>query len=37
MHFALKKLDHEHRALPHEIAAEIRRLLRSIDKISRWR
>lgn len=32
----LKKLDHEHRALPHEIAAEVRRLLRSIDKICRW-
>ena len=33
----LKKLDREHRALPHEIAAEVRRLLRSIDKICHWR
>ena len=37
LHFELKKLDHEHRALPHNIAAEVRRLLRSIDKICRWR
>jgi len=35
VHFELKKLDHEHRALPHEIAAEIRRLIRSIDRICR--
>ena len=33
----LKKLDHEHRALPREVAVEVHRLLRSIDKISRWR
>jgi putative NADPH-quinone reductase len=37
LHFALKKMDHEHRALPHDIAAEVRRLLKSIDRISRWR
>jgi hypothetical protein len=37
LHFTLKKLDHEHRALPPEIAAEVRRLLKSIDKICRWR
>ena len=37
LHFALKKLDYEHRALPHDIAAEVHRLLKSIDKISRWR
>jgi hypothetical protein len=37
LHLELKKLDHEHKALPHEIAAEVHRLLRSIDKISRWR
>ncbi|HET9856845.1 MAG TPA: hypothetical protein VFP99_03350 [Chthoniobacterales bacterium] len=35
MHRALKKLDHEHRALPHDIAAEIRRLIKSIDHICR--
>jgi hypothetical protein len=35
--FELKKLDHEHRALPHEIAIEVRRLIKSIDKICRWR
>lgn len=34
---ALKKLDHEHRALPHDIAVEIRRLIKSIDHICRWR
>jgi hypothetical protein len=34
---ALKKLDHEHRALPHDVAAEIRRLIKSIDKICRCR
>lgn len=33
----LKKLDHEHRALPREIAIEIRRLIKSIDKICHWR
>jgi hypothetical protein len=37
VHFELKKLDHEHRALPREIAAEIRRLIRSIDRICSWR
>lgn len=37
LHFELKKLDHEHRALPREIAHEVHRLLKSIDKISRWR
>lgn len=37
LHLALKKLDHEHRALPRDIAAEVRRLLKSIDKICRWR
>jgi hypothetical protein len=35
LHFELKKLDHEHRALPREIAAEVRRLIKSIDHI--WR
>ena len=30
-------LDHERRALPAEIAAEIRRLIKSIDKICRWK
>ena len=37
LHLTLKTLDHEHRALPHEIAVEIRRLIKSIDKICRWR
>ena len=37
LHLALKKLDHEHRALPHDIATEVRRLIKSIDKICRWR
>jgi len=37
LHLALKKLDYERRALPHDIAAEIRRLLKSIDRICRWR
>ena len=37
LHLALKKLDHERRALPRDIAAEVRRLLKSIDKICRWR
>jgi hypothetical protein len=36
LHLALKRLDHEHRALPGEIAADIRRLIKSIDKICRW-
>ena len=31
----LKKLDHERRALPREIATEVRRLIKSIDKICR--
>ncbi len=34
-HLALKQLDHEHRALPRSIAVEIRRLIKSIDKICR--
>ena len=37
LHLALKKLDYERRALPHDIAAEIRRLIKSIDRICRWR
>ena len=37
LHFELKKLDHEHRALPRDIAAEVRRLIKSIDRICRWR
>ena len=37
LHLALKKLDHERRALPRDIAAEVRRLIRSIDHICRWR
>lgn len=37
LHLELKKLDHEHRALPRDIAAEVHRLLKSIDKICRWR
>lgn len=36
LHFELKKLDHEHRALPAEIAFEVRRLIKSIDKICHW-
>jgi hypothetical protein len=37
LHFELKKMDHEHRALPHDIAAEVRRLIKSIDNICHWR
>ncbi len=37
LHLALKRMDHEHRALPHDIAAEVRRLIKSIDRICRWR
>jgi hypothetical protein len=37
LHLALKTLDYEHRALPHDIAAEVHRLIKSIDKICRWR
>jgi hypothetical protein len=37
LHRALKKMDHERRALPHDIATDVRRLLKSIDKICRWR
>ena len=37
LHFELKKMDHEHRALPRDIAAEVRRLIKSIDKICHWR
>lgn len=36
LHLALKKMDYEHRALPHDIAAEVRRLIKSIDKICHW-
>jgi hypothetical protein len=34
---ALKEIRKEHRDLPSDIAAEIRRLIRSIDHICRWR
>ena len=37
LHLALKKMDHERRALPRDTAAEVRRLIKSIDKICRWR
>ena len=37
LYLALKKIDNERRALPHDLAAEVRRLIRSIDRISRWR
>jgi hypothetical protein len=37
LHLALKRMDHEHRALPHDIAAEVRRLIKSIDRICKWR
>jgi hypothetical protein len=37
LHFDLKKIDKEWRALPRDIAAEIRRLIKSIDRICRWR
>jgi len=37
LRLALNKLDYEHRALPHEIASEVRRLIKSIDRICRWR
>ncbi len=37
LHLALKKIDNERRALPHDLAAEVRRLIRSIDHICRWR
>ena len=37
LHLALKKLDHERRALPSDVAAEVRRLIESIDHICRWR
>jgi hypothetical protein len=35
LRFALKQMDHEHRALPPDLAAEVRRLLKSIDRICR--
>ena len=35
LHLALKQLDYEHRALPRAIAVEVRRLIKSIDKICR--
>ena len=37
LHLALKKIDRERRALPHDIAAEVHRLIKSIDRICRWR
>ena len=37
LHFALKKMDHERRALSPPIATEVRRLIMSIDRICRWR
>jgi hypothetical protein len=37
LHLALKKIDHERRALPPKIATEVRRLLKSIDHICRRR
>jgi hypothetical protein len=37
LHLALKKIDHEHRALPRDIAHEVRRLIKSIDRICHWR
>jgi uncharacterized protein with von Willebrand factor type A (vWA) domain len=37
LRLALKKLDHEHRALPRDVAAEVRRLIKSIDRICGWR
>lgn len=33
LHLTLKPLDHEHRALPRDIAAEIRHLIKSINRI----
>lgn len=36
LHLALKKIDREHRALPRDIAHEVRRLIKSIDHICRW-
>jgi hypothetical protein len=33
----LNKIRHERRELPPDIAAEIRRLIKSIDRICRWR
>ena len=37
LHHDLKKLDHEHKALPRDVAHEVRRLIKSIDHISKWR
>ena len=37
LHLALEKMDHERRALPSDVADEVRRLLKSIDRICRWR
>ena len=34
LQLVLQALDHEHRALPREIASEVRRLIKSIDKIA---
>jgi hypothetical protein len=37
LHLALKRMDHERRALPSDTAAEVRRLIKSIDRICHWR
>ena len=37
LRIALKNLDHERRALPRDTAHEIRHLIKSIDRICRWR
>jgi hypothetical protein len=37
LHLDLKKLDYERRALPRDIASEIRRLIKSIDRICCWK
>jgi hypothetical protein len=34
---ALTRIQREHRDLPADIAAEVRRLIKSIDRICRWR
>lgn len=34
---ALKKIDKQRRGLPVDLAAEVRRLIKSIDRICRWR
>jgi uncharacterized protein with von Willebrand factor type A (vWA) domain len=35
LHLALKRMDHERRALPREVAAEVRHLIKSVDYILR--